>query len=86
MSVPFKFGELQSWLHICGCVILPLNDEVLALPRRQEIPQVRQRPYFHLALRILILRAHVRQQRDLGEFEKAWINVRLVREDVKTRR
>ena len=71
--------KLQFRLH------LELDYQVLAHAGSQEVPQVRQGTHFHLALRILVLRTHVRQERDVGELQEARVDLGLIGKYIQTR-
>jgi len=60
-----------------------LRDEILSSAAREEVDQVLKSADFHLLLRVTGLGAHVREKSDGGQFEELWVDVGLIREDIK---
>jgi len=69
--------KLQLLLHL-ELDIPILNDQIFAPARCQKVAQVRQCPDFHLALRVLVFRPHMRQKSCLRELEQSGIHLWLV--------
>ena len=60
-----------------------LRDEILSSAAREEVDQVLESADFHLLLRITSLGAHVREKGDGGKLKQLWVDVGLIREDIK---
>jgi hypothetical protein len=67
-------------------ILLQLGNHVFALPGEEIVSNIGQCSDFHLALRIAVLRTHMREQGDVIELEEVRIDLWFVREDVQTDR
>jgi hypothetical protein len=67
-------------------ILLQLGNHVFALPGEEIVSNIGQCSDFHLALRIAVLRTHMRKQGDIIELEEARVDLWFVREDVQTNR
>lgn len=66
--------------------ISQLWNDVPPLPLHQIIPDIGERPYFHLLLCIACLGSHVREKCGIWEFKEPWVDCGLVRIYVQSNR
>ena len=80
----YRYPLIRLRRRRLGCDVLQFRHDILAGALREVPTKVVEHAHFHLALRLLRLRAHVREERGLRELEQAGIYVWLIGEDVQT--